>query len=107
MKHDIFVTIDGHGFAAVAFTRESLYTNKDEYTPRVVYCLQAPVTPERLSGSIGGTGLNVDDVLEVVRHHINDISGRHHECTIGDVEISWCVYDYQTLHNDLLSTNAA
>lgn len=103
MNHNLFISIDGHGFAAVAFTRETLYTDMSEYTPRLVYCLQAPVVPERLAGTLPGTILAVDDVLEVIRHHLNDVSLRHHELTIGDIEVTWCVYDYQTLYNDLMS----
>lgn len=102
MKHNIMITVDGISFEATAHTGPS---HGAQYTPRMVTHVTVDNVPLQVRAIIDERSalLDVDDILEVVRHYLNDPMNTTHEFDSRDVEISWLVFDYQAIRDDIMA----
>ena len=94
MNHNIMITVDGYSWVAVATTH---HTSKQREVSSVA-CADVPTT---VLGALDEHVINIHDVLELVRVHLNDTAINRRTLNIGPIKISWYPLDSDALRADI------
>lgn len=94
MNHQIMITVDGYSWVATATTHH----NGKQREVTAVSCVDVPT---RVLGALDEHVISVHDVLELVRHYLNDTGSLIREATCGAIEITWYPLNAVALRDDL------
>lgn len=95
MIHNLLVTVEGHTFPAICTTMR----NRDYV--REVSSVAAPNVSMHVMGTLDEASIDVHDILEVIRHYLNDTATRVTAANCGTILFSWSVQDHDALRADL------
>lgn len=94
MNHNILITVDGYSWTAIATT----HYNRTTREVTAVSCVDVPL---QVMASLDEHLINVHDVLELVRHYLNDTGTVIRSATCGPISIQWQPLDPVALREDL------
>lgn len=95
MIHNLYITVEGHTFPAICTTAR----NRDYV--REVTSVAAPWIPPEVIRTLDESAVSVHDVLEVVRHYLNDTATLECSASCGSIRFEWEVMDRDALRSDL------
>lgn len=95
MIHNLLVTVEGHTFPAIC----TVARNRDYV--REVTSVAAPNVSMHVMGLLDDTAVSLHDILEVIRHYLNDTATRVTAANCGAVLFNWDVMDHDALRADL------